>query len=59
MLPLKRKSGGEVAYIVSHTKVTRSLSAPWGLLKESSILQEAYTKTFPNSAKNYTYENKV
>ena len=53
------KIRGEAAYIVSHTKVTRSLSEPRGLLRESPVLQEAYTKTCPNSAKNYTYENRV
>ena len=49
----------QAAYIISHTKETRSLSEPRGLLRESPVLQEAYTKTCPNSAKNYTYENMV
>ena len=38
----------------AHGGDTRSLSEPGGLLRESPVLQEAYTKACHNSAKKIT-----
>ena len=44
----------QYTYLVSQTEVTRSLSEPRVFLREAPVLQEAYTKACPNSAKKFT-----
>ena len=52
------KSGGGSVYRFAHKGDTFPLGTT-SLLRESPVLQEAYTKTCPNSAKNYMYEDRV
>ena len=49
-----KKIWGEAAYIVLHTKVTRSLSEPRAFLREAPVCKEAQTKTCSYSANFFT-----
>ena len=58
MLHMQRKSGGGNIYHFAHKGDMFPLGTT-RLIERISGLQEAYSKTCPNSAKNYTYENRV